>query len=316
MNKYYIGIDVGGTTTSIGLINHKSEIIDKIQILTKNGENGHILVKSITEVIDALLDRNQKTIHDIIRIGTGFPGKISPKEGIVIKPNNLDISQLPFTDMLEKVYNIPATLCNDAVAAVCGEYLKDKNNHFAMITLGTGVGSGVVSNGKLFINKNGRSPELGHMVINAEGRLCRCGKRGCFESYASATAIINYAKVAIHQGMQTQILEKADGIIDSINAKMVFDAADNNDAVANKLVQDYIRNLAIGIMNVSDLYFPNKICLSGGIAKQGNALIKRLMPELQKKEIIGNRKVPKVYICESIDDVATIGAALIADMSV
>lgn len=310
-SQYRIGIDVGGTNTVVGLIDGTNTVVSHLSRATEDGDNGRVLMAVISEMIDDLLNEKGLSNHDLVAIGAGFPGKVNTRDGIVERLTNLDIVDLPFAAILQQTYNVPVTLVNDADAAAYGEYLLSgkKWQSFVMITLGTGVGSGIVYNGEPFRGVENRSPELGHMVIDMKGRLCKCGKRGCLERYASATALIEAYETKFNY-LDSVTEKKAKCSKDSqVDAKMIFDAYHSGEAEAVAVVDDYIEHLAAGIVNVYNLYFPDCICLGGGIARQGQVLIDLLQDALAVKSVIGNEKAVNIVTASSVDAAALVGAA-------
>ena len=251
------------------------------------------------------------SLSDIEGIGVGIPGLIDKDAGKVVYSNNLNWRDLEFVWELKRLtMNSEVSIANDADAATLGEYkfgagrgVKD----CVMITLGTGVGGGAITDGALYTGNGGAGVELGHTVIDMNGKMCTCGRRGCFEAYASATALIDSTKRAMLENKDSKMWEVGD--ISAVNGKTAFDYCDV-DETAKTVVNGYIAALSVGIVNISNAYRPQKIIIGGGISKQGDRLIKPLQEAVDKNSFgMGNAPRCLVVAAEHLNDAGILGAA-------
>ena len=305
----YVGIDIGGTNLKAGLVDDNGAIILEQDIPTGADRPQNVVLKDIVNLVKNLITNAGKNLNDIKAVGMGSPGMIDSESGTVIYNNNLGWENFK---MMSEALNLPARLENDADAAALGEVVAGsaKGAKTAMIiTLGTGVGTGFVIDGKIW-----PFCEFGHMVIKSGGRNCTCGRSGCFEAYTSATGLINLTRDTISKNPNSELarIAKNSG---EITGRTAFDAADANDPVAIKLVDEYIYYLAVGIGNFINGLHPEVISIGGGIAKQGEKLLAPLRKKLET-EIYGfkymNGLPAKIVTCTLGYKAGIIGAAMAA----
>ena len=308
---YYIGVDIGGTNIKSGVVSESGEVISEYDIPTGADRPQEIVLQDILSSVKNAVGCANLKLSDIKAVGVGSPGDIDNKNGIVIYNNNLGWRNFHIAELMSKELNLNVHLENDADAAALGEVISGsaRGASSAMIvTLGTGVGTGFVINGKIW-----PGCEFGHMVINHDGKLCTCGRRGCFEAYSSATGLINMTREAINLNPES-ILTKIADREKNITGKTAFDALDQGDPVAKKLIDEYINYLACGLVNFINGLHPEIISIGGGIAKQGEKLLKPLR-EMVNKEIYGgenkNNKT-KIVACTLGYKAGLIGAAMAA----
>lgn len=274
-----LGIDIGGTSIKGGLVNEKGELGKTFSVpIDKKLSQEEQIDKMIEEINKVYLSNEFKGI------GLGIPGTIDTKEGVVRYSNNLVWNELPIVEILNKSFpGKEIAINNDANVAALGE-LKfgagKKEENIILITLGTGVGSGIIIDGKLFDGKNGRGAEIGHQVIEMDGVKCTCGRKGCFEMYASATALIRQTKEAIKNNPNSLLSKETLG--KDINAKTVFDIAKKGCEVANEVVNNYVKYLSEGLLNICNIFRPSSIILSGGVANQKDYLVDKVKDYLSK----------------------------------
>ena len=306
--KYYIGIDIGGTNIKTGVVDEDGKIISEYSIPTRAERPQEEVLKDIIKSVRASVSGVDIDYSDVVSAGIGTPGFIDVKNGVVIYNNNLGWRNFGVSGELSRELGIPVTLENDADAAALGEVIAGsaKGAKSAMIiTLGTGVGTGYVVDGKIV-----RGCEFGHMVIEFGGRQCTCGRKGCFESYCSATGLINMTKELISDnpdGLTARIAAKEG----SVGGRTVFDASQKGDKEADELIDKYISYLACGLVNLINGLQPEIISLGGGIAKQGTRLIDPLKEKVYT-EIYEGIKFPKIVTCTLGYKAGLIGAALAA----
>ncbi len=317
---YSIGIDLGGTNIAIGLCDSDLNIIDKESIPT-NAERGACeVVKDMANLTNKIVERNNLSLDDIEYVGIASPGSVDANNGMIIASGNIKMYDFPMEEEFLKHLKVKKLyLVNDANAAALGEALKGAGKNVKssiMVTLGTGVGGGIVIDGKLFTGSlNCYGAELGHMAIVAGGRPCTCGRRGCFEAYCSATALISMTKEKINElkilGIPSLLIDYAEK--DSkITGKTAFDAMKAGDIHAKEVVDNYIYYLACGITNLINIFQPEVVTLGGGICNQQETLLNPL------KEIIDREQYTKtcatksqILIAELKNDAGIIGAAAI-----
>ena len=310
MKKKAIGIDLGGTETKIGLLNSDGDILKK-QIITTNVENGfkNVIAKIGYVVLEILKNENLPK-EEILGIGVGSPGSVDRHTGMVLfSPNFPDWQYAPLTEYLEETTNIKSFVENDANAFALGEWAFGKHKrckNIIGITLGTGVGGGVIINNQLLVGANGFAAELGHMIVQPEGPLCGCGSHGCIESYASAPSIVRQAKEYYKKYPESYLFK-----IDKLSAKDIFDAARNNELVS-KLVTDKVTTmLAIGISNYVHIFNPEYVIIGGGVSKAGDILLKTLIEKTSRYLWPSFKDTFNIELSNLVEDAGIKGAASI-----
>lgn len=310
-NRYYIGIDLGGTFIKGGIVNENGEILlcDKTPTEVEKGDHG--VAENIARLALDLLSRLGLTTSDVEGLGIGSPGMIDSARGNVIYANNLGWENFMIGEELSSMLGgIPVKIGNDANVAALGEVKFGAARNYSsaiMITLGTGVGGGIVIDGKLVEGNLGAGAELGHTVIVHGGEQCSCGRRGCFEAYSSATALIRDTRRAMEAHPDSKMWEI--GTLDAVNGKTVFDYAPV-DAYAKEVLDSYIEHLACGLINYANIFRPEVVLLGGGVCAQGDNLIKPLQA-IMDKEIYAGDKGPRVpiLIAELENSAGLLGAA-------
>lgn len=309
MANLYLGVDLGGTNIKAALVDAEGNILKESSVPTNLPRPAEAVCDDIAALCAALADGVR--VHGI---GVGCPGTVDG--GVVRYSNNLNWHDFAMADYLQGKTGLPVRLANDANAAALGEALAGcaKGAESAVIvTLGTGVGGGVVLNGKLLTGYTGAASEPGHTVIcdTPNAPLCTCGRRGCFEAYASATALIRMTRQAMDAHPESALhTVAANG---TVNGRTAFDAAELGDAAAKQVVDDYIHYLAVGIANLINMFFPQVIGLSGGVANQGENLLRPLRAAVQPM-IFGDKYAKKhtaLTTCTLGYRAGVIGAALL-----
>lgn len=311
VRKYYIGIDLGGTFIKGGIVDDRGEIIvqDKVPTESEKGADG--VSANIAMLARKLLSYCGLIVSDVAGLGIGCPGMIDSKTGNVIYSNNLGWADFNIAnDVSARLDGICVKVANDANVAALGEVkfgaAKDYNSA-VMVTLGTGVGSGIVVDGVLIEGNKGAGAELGHTVIVHGGELCTCGRRGCLEAYCSATALIRDTKRAMVEHKDSKMWEI--GTLDAVNGKVPFDYAPV-DEYAKEVVDKYIDTLACGLINFANAYRPEAILLGGGVCAQGDKLIVPLQKKMNEEIFAGSRgpQVP-ILIAKLENSAGLLGAA-------
>ena len=276
-----LGIDIGGTSIKGGIVYNTGKLGKLFSLPIKKE-------LSQEKQIEALIEKIKETyeIDEFEGIGLGIPGAIDPLKGVVLYSNNLKWNNLQIGALLRKAFpGKRIEMTNDANAAVLGEthFGSAKNErNVVMITLGTGVGSGIVINGKIFEGEHGHGAELGHSVLVVDGEECTCGRKGCFEMYASATALVRQANEAIKANPKSKLaLYAKEG--KEVDGKLIFETSKEGCETAKKLVDNYIKYLCEGLINICNIFRPSSIILSGGIANQGDFLLEKVTSYLEKE---------------------------------
>lgn len=296
-----------------GLVSKIGKIIDKEKISTPTGCDYVRTVDIIKSVVQLLSVGHNMPISGI---GIGAPGVVDGEKGIVRLSGNLGWENKPLAEDLSAKLGIPVTLANDANAAAFGEYVCGAGSDYksvVLITLGTGVGSGIVLNGKLYEGNEGAGAELGHEVIRMDGEKCACGRRGCFEAYASATALIKQTKRAMGKDKESTLWRLCGGDIGLVNGKTAFDGAKGEDKTAKRVVSNYLRYLSEGLANIANTFRPEAILIGGGISAQGDTLTKPLQKRVDKLMLGHGTYVPVKILAATLgNDAGLVGAAMLA----
>lgn len=310
---FYIGVDLGGTNISVGVVDENGNILVKASTPTMNGRSYDDILDDMAELIKKLISELKLTENDIESIGIGMPGTMDKKRGLSIYANNLNFENVNVVEEMSKRINLPCFIENDANCAAIGENICGVaygNRNLIYITLGTGVGAGIIINGKVFEGSFGGGGEAGHMVIVANGEECSCGRKGCWEAYASASALRREGRIAAAKYPNSKIYDLVDGNIKLIDAKTVFDAADMGDEVAIGIIDMYIKYLAIGLVNLVNIFQPESIIIGGGVCAQGDKVIKPLEKILNERVYGGSNKT-KLSIATLGNDAGIVGAAML-----
>ena len=310
---YYLGVDLGGTNIAIGIVDKDGKILNKASVSTpSNGEYTDV-VTAMIDLSKELISDNGLELSDFEAVGIGCPGSIDYQKGSVAYSNNLHFNDAPITAEFQKHWNIPVIIENDANAAAYGEYIVNGNNAdvFVAITLGTGVGGGVIIDGKIFRGANGAGAELGHSVLVHNGLPCTCGRKGCWEAYAAATALVKQTKVAIEKHPESLMSQYAKER-GKVNGRTAFDAAKKGDAAANEVVKKYIEYVADGIVNMVNIFQPNKVVIGGGISNEGEYLLSPIREYVKKYDYNKLFTPVEIDAATLLNDAGIIGAALAA----
>lgn len=315
MNKFFIGVDVGGMSIKAALVDKDGNIIKKETKETNAKDGPGPFLRDIKDLLLYLIDYAKTRESKVVAIGFGIPGVVNTKEGIIDNAANLYMQHVNLKDYLKDL-KIPVFLSNDANVACLGEskfgVAKDFKN-VLMLTLGTGVGGGVVIDGKLFEGTEGKGTELGHMVIVADGHQCACGNKGCFEQYASASALLRYTKEEMMNNKDSLMWKYAKGSIEHIDGRTSFECAKVGDVSANFVVNKYVKYLSIGILNYCNIFRPEAIVIGGGISNQGDYLLNKVKEYCQERNYgYKETPVPKMLIAKLKNDAGVIGAAALA----
>ena len=277
---YRIGIDLGGINIAAGLVTEDGKLVMKKSVPTvQPGDTAESITERMADLVLEIIRDKGLTEEDVISVGIGCPGAVDSEKGIIVLTPNLPYKNFNVREIFAKKMKLPVYLDNDANCAVLGEVVSGaaKNYKTAIaVTLGTGVGGGIIIDGKIYNGFNCAAGELGHMITHRNGRQCNCGRKGCFEAYASATALIKDTKEAALKNPDSLLNRLCDGDLEKINGKTSFDGKRAGDKVATEVVENYIEELGEGIINYINIFQPEIILIGGGISNEGEYLLETL----------------------------------------
>ncbi len=303
----YIGIDLGGTNIAVGIVNKDGEILSSASRPTLSGRNYSEIILDMIELCHEVTQSAGFSVSDIESIGVGSRGAIDSKNGVILCDNTLGLKDFPLAQEIRKHFDVPVLIENDANAAAYGEYCinGDGKDSFIAVTLGTGVGGGIIIDKKIYRGFNSAAGELGHMALVHKGNPCPCGNFGCWETYASVTALIKQTKAAIENHPDTLMSND-----EEINGKTSFVAAKKGDPVAQEVVRQYLEYVAAGITSIVNIFQPDVIVISGGISKEGDTLLNPIKEYVSKYSYNNGFPLPEIKIATLKNDAGIIGAAL------
>jgi glucokinase len=311
---YTIGIDLGGTNIVAAVVDKEYNIIAKAKTPTAMPRSAEEIFDDIAKVCNEAVEKSGITMDDIESIGLGTPGTVN-SDGVIEFANNLGFDHVPAKEMIvERIGEKPVYVANDANCAALGEAYAGCGNgakNFVAVTLGTGVGSGVIVDGKIVTGVNNAGGECGHMVIVVDGEPCTCGRKGCWEAYASATALINQTKLAMEEypdSIMHQLAEEEG----KVSGRTAFDAMRHGDVAGIKVVNQYIKYVACGLINLVNALQPEIICVGGGICNEGETLLRPLRRYIESERYSVYSKIQtKIMKAQLGNDAGIIGAAIL-----
>lgn len=314
-----LGIDLGGTNIAVGVVNEQNEIIGTASVKTNAPRPAEEIADSMREACLLALGEARMTLDDVASVGVGTPGAVN-EEGVVEFSANLGFNDTPLRDLVEERLNKPTYIENDANCAALGEQVAGCGGgvpNFVAVTLGTGVGGGIILGGKLLTGINGAAGEIGHMSVEMDGIPCPCGRSGCFEQYASATALVRQTREAMEQDRDksSKLWELAEGDLDNVNGLVLFNAAHAGDGRALMVLDKFTTYLAVGVADLINIFQPDVLCIGGGISKQGDFLIEPLARKVEELRYTKHsKKQTKICAATLGNDAGIIGAALLSDV--
>lgn len=309
----YIGLDIGGTNIKGAFVTKEGKITHRFGFRVDYSKTQEEIISLIGDSIKSALKEKEIEKEEVGGIGIGCPGSINSKTGICEYSNNLNWFDLPIVAMIEKATGIKAKISNDANVAMLGEAkfgVGKKYHNLVLLTLGTGVGGGLYLNDQLYEGEEGKGAELGHMVIDPDGKECTCGMKGCFEAYASATALMKMTQEAMKKHKDSKMWEMVKGDITKANGITSFECAKLGDEAAKEVVAKYEDYLAFGIINYCNIFRPQAIILGGGVSSQKEYLTDEIEKRLKEKNY-GFKRTPsvKVLVSNLGNDAGVLGAA-------
>ncbi len=310
---YYIGVDIGGTGIQAGVVTEKGKIIAKVDAPTPKAVTNQGLASLIADLCKKSVEDAGISMSEVKSIGLGCPGSVDDKNGVVLYSNNIKMENFTLCDEVHKHIEKPIYIGNDANCAALGEYFAlndDSITEFIAVTLGTGVGGGIIINRKLYTGSNGVAGELGHTVIRSGGEDCSCGRKGCWEAYASATALIRETEKMAKENPDSILNDMIRENGGKANGKIPWDAMQGGDAAAKTVIDKYIEDITEGLANLINIFQPQLVAIGGGVSRQGDNLLKPINAILDDK-CYGNTKAPDVVAAKLGNDAGIIGAAFL-----
>ena len=314
---YYLGIDLGGTNIVAGVVDEDGNVIVKASCKTNVPRPQEAICDDMAAVAMKALESAGLTKNDINYVGIGAPGAVNASTGVIEFTNNFQFHNWEISRMMQERLDMEIYVENDANAAAYGEFVvgaaKDANDA-VVITLGTGVGGGIIIDGMIYSGSNYAGAELGHIVIQHGGRQCTCGRKGCWEAYSSATGLINMTKEAIINpyNRNSILYQMIDGDTTKITGKTAFDAMEKGCEIGKAIVDAYISYLGCGIVNIINIFQPEILCIGGGVSNQGDNLLLPLKKIIEAERYTKhNDKQTQVCLCQLGNDAGIIGAAFL-----
>ena len=310
----YIGIDVGGMSVKAGAVDAQGNILYKHSCPT-GAERGYgAVIRDIAELGLQAAEKCGRGIGEVAAIGIGIPGIMDQQTGVVPLCNNLYWKDVPILEEMKKYTDVPVYVDNDATVAglaesVAGVSAGTKNSVF--VTLGTGIGGGVIINGKVFSGAHGVATEIGHVITVDGGEPCNCGRRGCWERYASASALILEGRKLCAQKPRCALMEAVGGDIRAITAKHIIDLAKAGDPGCTALFDRYVHHLCVGLRMIVNVYDPEVIVLGGGVSHAGTFLLDAVRARFPKYIFCDTMPFARVELAQLTNDAGIIGAAML-----
>ena len=315
--KYYVGIDLGGTNIVAGVVDENYNIISKASTKTNCPRPEKEIADDMAKMALQAVKNANLEISDIEWIGIGTPGIANSATGIIERANNLGFVSTPMVKYIKETIDKPVFIENDANAAAYGEFVagaaKEARNAIC-VTLGTGVGAGIIIDGKIYSGSNYAGAEIGHTVIEVDGAECSCGRKGCFEAYSSATGLIRMSKEAMEKNPDSIMNKMAQEKGGKVTARTSFDAMRAGDKSAKEVVDKYIKYLAAGITNTINIFQPDILCIGGGVCNEGDPLLLPVKALVENEDFAKNsEKRTEIVIAKLGNDAGIIGAAFLGN---
>lgn len=309
----YIGVDLGGTNIVVGLVDEEGKIIKSISRPTEKERGVEPIFDDIFSMCNELIGEFNLDKTSLKGVGIGIPGTIDDKNGVIVYSNNIKIDNFNVREYAKGKLDYEIKMANDADSAALGEVAAGSAKGCSdaiVVTLGTGVGGGIIIGGKIFSGFYPGGAEVGHQIIEAGGRQCSCGNKGCFEAYSSASALILAAKKKAEENKDSLLYKLVEGDVEKMNAKVPFDADQAGDKAGHEVIEEYLDYLAVGVANLINVFKPEAILLGGGVCRQGENLTVPLKERLAKLVYAGDLRT-EIKIASLGNDAGLIGAAML-----
>ncbi len=308
----YAGVDIGGMTIKVGLVNENGKIVLSRAFATEQEKGFKSMVARTAEMVRALLDEANYSLLDLGGIGFGIPGTVDSKKGMIVSAVNIGCKNEKLVEEMAQYFNVPIAVGNDANMAALGEQrfgAGKGHENVVMITLGTGIGGGIIIDGKLYEGNGGAGGEVGHQIIVVDGEQCNCGRRGCWERYASATGLINQTKYAMADNANS-LMHKIASENGGVDGKTAFLAKDAGDEAGRKVVEQYLHYLSEGLLNLAYVLHPEMFIIGGGISHEGKNVMDPLREKLNES-LQSSGMLPLIEIVQASlgNNAGIIGAA-------
>ena len=314
---YRVGIDLGGTNIKAGIVNRKNEILVQKSVPTRVERNYTEIIQDMAEMIAGMCQKIGISQNEIVGIGIGSPGTIDTQKGVVLYSNNFNWENVPVVQEFSRYHQCKIAISNDANCAALGEVKAGAAREYdnaILLTLGTGVGGGIILNGKVFDGAHAGGAELGHANLILGGEPCTCGRKGCIEAYVSATALIRDAKRAAMQYPESILNQLCGGKLDAMDGKMPFDAAAQGDEAAQQVIHNYIMYLGETITDYVNIFRPDIILLSGGVCNQKEKLTDPINEYIKDKCFGGAATYIPEVVCATLgNNAGIIGASCLIE---
>lgn len=311
---FRIGIDIGGTGIQSGIVTDDGRIIEKISIKTRIDLPFEDQIRLLAESLKQLIANAGLSEEDISSVGVGIPGIADAKTGDIVKCTNMNWHYLPFRTEFQKWINKPVLIDNDANVAALAESvagISAGSSSSVFVTIGTGIGSGIILNGKIWSGAHGIGGELGHTIIRLDGDECSCGNHGCLERYCSANALIRMAKEHIGEHPDSVIMKYSQNDPEKINAKIIIDAARENDPYASLVYEYYVSCVAQALANIVNFIDPEIIVIGGGVSKAGSFLLDAIREKVPDYVLFNTLPLPEIKLATLGPEAGIIGAAML-----
>lgn len=308
----YAGVDIGGMTIKVGLVNENGKIVLSRAFATEQEKGFKSMVARTAEMVSALLDEANYSLLDLGGIGFGIPGTVDSKKGMIVSAVNIGCKNEKLVEEMAQYFNVPIAVGNDANMAALGEQrfgAGKGHENVVMITLGTGIGGGIIIDGKLYEGNGGAGGEVGHQIIVVDGEQCNCGRRGCWERYASATGLINQTKYAMADNANS-LMHKIASENGGVDGKTAFLAKDAGDEAGRNVVEQYLHYLSEGLLNLAYVLHPEMFIIGGGISHEGKNVMDPLREKLNES-LQSSGMLPLIEIVQASlgNNAGIIGAA-------
>lgn len=312
---YYLGIDIGGTKIAAGVVDKNYNIVGSAKLRTNMPRPADSIIETVVQAAHLAVKDAGLTMNDIEKIGAGCPGLVNKSTGIVEFSPNLDFHLVNLAQALSQKFGKETLIENDANCAALGEVIAGaaKNANTAIVlTIGTGIGGGIIIDRKIYSGNNYAGAEIGHMVIHEGGIPCGCGRRGCFEKYASVTSLVEQTKQAMKKNKYSLMWELCDGYLCRVNGHTPFEAMRQGDITAKAVIKKYIRYVACGVVNIINIFQPEVLCIGGGICNEGDELMKPLCAYIEKERYSRySKKQTIIRTTALLNDAGIIGSAFL-----
>ena len=317
--KWIVGVDLGGTNIVVGLVPIEGgEVLGFRTVPTESGRGAKFVVDRIVSLVEAAITEvtaAQGTSRAAVAgVGIGSPGPLDRKTGTVINTPNLGWRNFPLRDLVANQVKLPCALDNDANCATYGEWWLGAGRGVSSLvglTLGTGIGGGIVLDGQIYHGCSDVAGEIGHMTIDSNGRKCKCGNYGCLEQYASGPAIALRAAEGIEAGAETSLVDMVDGKLEDITAATVYEATVQGDAYAAEVMKDTARFLGAGVASIINILNPEMVVIAGGVTRAGDTLFEPLRAEVRRRAFRSAQECCKIVPAELPGTAGVVGAAAV-----